>query len=74
MDYSQLSQAQGKDENGLVFDQVSLYEYFMRLPDVRGAHSKRYRFLRDEGGNQAEYEPGNGAGQELFILMVERII
>jgi predicted transposase YbfD/YdcC len=45
MDYTQLSSGQELDENGLVFDMGSLYEYFMKLPDNRSAHGKRYRLV-----------------------------
>jgi predicted transposase YbfD/YdcC len=45
MDYTQLSPGQELDENGLVFDMGSLYEYFMKLPDNRSAHGKRYRLV-----------------------------
>jgi hypothetical protein len=43
MDYTQMSPAQEVDENGLVFDLGSLYEFFMRMQDTRGAKGKRYR-------------------------------
>lgn len=45
MDYTHLSPAQEVDENGLVFDMGSLYEFFMRVPDVRRAKGKRYRLV-----------------------------
>jgi len=45
MDYTQLSPTQELDENGLVFDMGSLYEYFMKVPDNRSAHGKRYRLV-----------------------------
>jgi predicted transposase YbfD/YdcC len=45
MDYTQLSPDEDIDENGLVFDIGSLYEFFMRVPDVRGDNGKRYRLV-----------------------------
>jgi len=45
MDYTQLSPAQEVDENGLVFDLGSLYEYFMRVQDIRSSKGKRYRLV-----------------------------
>jgi hypothetical protein len=45
MDYTQLSPAQEVDENGLVFDLGSLYEFFMRVPDVRSSKGKRCRLV-----------------------------
>jgi len=45
MDYTQLSPAQEVDENGLVFDMGSLYEYLQRVPDVRSSKGKRYRLV-----------------------------
>jgi predicted transposase YbfD/YdcC len=45
MDYNQLSYAQEVDENGLVFDMGSLYEFFMRVEDVRSSKGKRYRLV-----------------------------
>jgi len=43
MDYTQLSPTQEVDGNGLVFEMGSLYEFFMRVQDVRSAKGKRYR-------------------------------
>jgi predicted transposase YbfD/YdcC len=45
MDYTQLSQDQEVDENGLVFDMGSLYEYFKRVPDSRSSKGQRYRLV-----------------------------
>jgi predicted transposase YbfD/YdcC len=45
MDYTQLSPDEEIDKNGLVFDIGSLYEFFMRVPDVRGDNGKRYRLV-----------------------------
>lgn len=42
MDYTQLSGAQEIDENGLVFDLGSLYDYLLKVPDMRKAKGKRY--------------------------------
>lgn len=45
MDYTQLLPSQEVDENGLVFDLGSLYEFLMRIPDNRRSKGKRYRLV-----------------------------
>ena len=45
MDYTQLPPAQEVDENELIFDLGSLYEFFMKVPDVRHSKGKRYRLV-----------------------------
>ena len=50
MDYTNLTGNQEIDENELVFDIGSLYDYFTKVPDTRKQKGKRYA-LRQHLGN-----------------------
>jgi hypothetical protein len=42
MDYTNLLPQQEIDENGIVFDIGSLYDYLKKIPDTRKQQGKRY--------------------------------
>jgi len=45
MDYTNLTHNQDIDENGLVFDLGSLYDFFRKVPDTRKHKGKRYSLV-----------------------------
>lgn len=45
MDYINIASDQEVDENGLIYDMGSLYDYLLKVPDTRGHKGRRYSLI-----------------------------